>query len=123
RRGRASRSRTAGPRNGRARRRTGRVIVPSTAAVDRAAVQRGGFAAFVELAAHIIEPSFIHTPLSRFLAEHCERLYHGDCTMLVVNLPPALGKSTECSALFPAWIWTMDPSYQFMAASYAPKIA
>jgi predicted phage terminase large subunit-like protein len=37
---------------------------------------------------------------------------------LVINVPPATGKSLFSGVLFPAWVWTSDPSHRFIYASY-----
>ena len=42
---------------------------------------------------------------------------------LLCNVPPGLTKSTICSQMFPAWVWTRMPSAQFICVSYAYSIA
>lgn len=42
---------------------------------------------------------------------------------LVINVPPGSTKSTICSQMFPAWVWTRMPHAQFICASYAYDIA
>jgi predicted phage terminase large subunit-like protein len=41
----------------------------------------------------------------------------------VINVPPGSTKSTICSQMFPAWVWTKMPSAKFICASYAYPIA
>ncbi len=41
----------------------------------------------------------------------------------VINVPPGSTKSTICSQMFPAWVWTRMPSAKFICASYAYQIA
>lgn len=42
---------------------------------------------------------------------------------LLCNIPPGSTKSTICSQMFPAWVWTRMPHAQFICASYAYSIA
>lgn len=42
---------------------------------------------------------------------------------LVVNVPPGMSKSSIFSILFPAWVWTRDPSLQIISASYEGELA
>src|SRR5581483_6348496 len=42
---------------------------------------------------------------------------------LIVNVPTGSSKSTICSILFPAWVWTRLPSAQVIGASYADPLA
>lgn len=95
------------------------MLVPSSAAADRAAVARSGFPAFVELAnRQEFGRDYVHAPYARMLAEHVEALYHGEILTLLVSMPPGSMKSRTCSALAPAWIWTLDRKYTFMRAGY-----
>ena len=51
-----------------------------------------------------------------FLGQKCE--YD-----LLINIPPGSTKSTICSVMFPAWVWTRMPSAQFICASYTGMVA
>ena len=42
---------------------------------------------------------------------------------LIVNIPPAMSKSSIFSVLFPAWVWTRDPTLQIISASYEGELA
>jgi predicted phage terminase large subunit-like protein len=100
-------------------------LAPSIVSADREAVRRGGFPAFIELAAKHVLPGgrYIRGWHHRLCAEHFEALYDGRCTTLVVNLPPGHMKSVLFSVLGPAWIWSQQPDYVFMCASYDPTVA
>jgi predicted phage terminase large subunit-like protein len=37
---------------------------------------------------------------------------------LVINVPPATGKSLFSGVFYPAWIWSKDPSHRFIYVSY-----
>lgn len=54
-----------------------------------------------------------------------ERVFRGEPKAydLVVNIPPGSSKSTLCSQLFPAWVWTRMPHARFICASYAYTIS
>jgi predicted phage terminase large subunit-like protein len=99
-------------------------VAPSVISADREAVRRGGLPAFVELALRYKHgPKYKPARHLTVLAEHVEMLYRGDITMLATSLPPQVGKSEVSSVCAPAWIWTLDPTYKFMMASYDEGLA
>lgn len=59
------------------------------------------------------------------LQKVAERVFRGEPRKydLVINIPPGSTKSTICSQMFPAWVWTRMPSARFICASYAHMIA
>jgi len=67
-----------------------------------------------------------HIPyLCSILQEAAERVFRrepnpGD---IVVNIPPGTTKSTVCSIMFPAWVWTRMPEAQFITSSYTNSVA
>lgn len=54
-----------------------------------------------------------------------ERVFKGESKPydLVVNIPPGTTKSTICSVMFPAWVWTRMPHARCICASYAYPLA
>lgn len=42
---------------------------------------------------------------------------------LIVNIPPGTTKSTICSIMFPAWVWTFMPHARFICCSYDAPLA
>ncbi len=42
---------------------------------------------------------------------------------LLFNIPPGTTKSTICSIMFPAWVWTRMPSAKVICSSYAHDLA
>lgn len=54
-----------------------------------------------------------------------ERVFRGENRKydLVINVPPGTSKSTICSRMFPAWVWTRMPTAQFICGSYAHLLA
>lgn len=59
----------------------------------------------------------------RYIAEHLETVFHGDCTRLIINQPPRSLKSLLVSVCWPAWCWVHDPSLRWMFASYSASLA
>lgn len=59
------------------------------------------------------------------LQKIAERVFKGEKSPydLVVNIPPGTTKSTICSEMFPAWVWTRMPHAQFICASYTAPVA
>lgn len=42
---------------------------------------------------------------------------------LIINIPPGTTKSTIVTIMFPAWLWTLDPSLRIISSSYAQDIS
>ena len=42
---------------------------------------------------------------------------------LVINVPPGTSKSTICSIMFPAWIWTRMPTARCICSSYSADLS
>lgn len=83
------------------------------------------FLLFVEKSWPIIEGNapFIYGWHVQAICEHLEALFYLDINRLIINLPPRVGKSNICSVLFPAWVWTNDPSSRFLYSSYAQVLS
>ncbi len=99
-------------------------VAPSTVSADREAVRRGGLPVFVELALRYKHGRKFKP--ARHMTVHAEcvdRLYRGDLDILVTNTLPGVGKSEVSSICAPAWIWTIQPEYRFMMASYDDGLA
>lgn len=95
------------------------MTAPTSAQNDRAAVQRGGFRVFLELAQRYQHGAkYVHGKHAAVIADHVEALYRGDIYTLLVSAPPGSMKTDICSRYAPAWIWTVDPSYRFMRAGF-----
>ena len=97
--------------------------LPTRAAVDVDLIARKGFAEFVRRAWHQVEPA----PLAwnwhlDAVCEHLEAVTRREIRDLVINVPPGCSKSLLASVLWPAWMWTLDPSRRFIVASYADRV-
>lgn len=51
------------------------------------------------------------------LCHYCEQVYYGEIPNLDINIPPRMLKTSIVSILFPAWIWTKNPSFKIIGAS------
>ena len=73
----------------------------------------------------VVEPEteFIWGWYLEVLCKTCEDIYYGRLKNVDINIPPRMLKSLIFSVLFPAWIWTKDPSKKIIAASSAALLA
>ncbi len=111
------------------------------AQIDREAIARGGFDEFVRRAWHVIEP--VQRLLwSWHLDEMCTHAMactppwrdapaEGElegawaaplCTDLLVNVPPGSSKSRIFSILWQAWVWTWNPGFRWICATYGKDL-
>lgn len=42
---------------------------------------------------------------------------------IIINVPPGTSKSTIVSVMFPAWLWTIDPTIKFITSSYSATLS
>lgn len=63
--------------------------------------------------------------LCETLQTSAERFFKGlPCEKdIIINISPGTSKSTICSQMFPAWLWTRQPSCCVIGASYSQSIA
>jgi predicted phage terminase large subunit-like protein len=54
-----------------------------------------------------------------------ERVFRGEKKAydVIINVPPGSTKSTICSIMFPAWVWTRMEAARIISASYAATVA
>lgn len=57
------------------------------------------------------------------ICSHMEALNRREITILDVNIPPGFAKSILCSVLYPAWVWTTNPSRRFLTGSHNMDLA
>lgn len=57
------------------------------------------------------------------IADHLQALYERQIRRLIINVPPGTAKSMLCGVLWPAWVWTKQPSWQLLSASYEVQLA
>jgi predicted phage terminase large subunit-like protein len=88
-------------------------------AVEREIIRRRGYAEFVRRAWHTCESQPLHWHRAAGeIAQHLEAQYRGDLLSLVINVPPGSTKSTLASVMLAPWIWTFNPEWRLMFASY-----
>ncbi|MBS1903476.1 MAG: phage terminase large subunit [Bacteroidetes bacterium] len=80
---------------------------------------------FVKQFWHVLEPTtpFIDNWHIGAICEHLEACYRREIRKLIINVPPRSLKSMLTSVFFPAWVWTKDPSHNFLTASFAKSLA
>jgi phage terminase large subunit-like protein len=74
---------------------------------------------------HAIEgnaPLFLNWHLEA-VCEHLEAATRGEIKKMIISIPPRCSKSNIISVMWPAWVWTRNPSVRFLFASYAQKIS
>ena len=42
---------------------------------------------------------------------------------LLINIPPGTTKTTICVIMYPAWVWTIDPTQRILTTSYSSSLA
>lgn len=95
----------------------------ASADIDREWIRRRGFAEFVRRAWHQVDPAPLRWSWHLdAVCEHLEAVTRRQIRDLVINIPPGCSKSLLASVLWPAWMWSMDPSRRFIVASYAERV-
>jgi phage terminase large subunit-like protein len=72
---------------------------------------------------HVDGDEFIHGWHVDVICDHLQAISEGRCQRLLVNMPPGLAKSTILSVLWPAWVWTFEPSHRFLSTSYSLELS
>ncbi|NRA76845.1 MAG: hypothetical protein HRU18_01445 [Pseudoalteromonas sp.] len=83
------------------------------------------FIEFIKGAWHLIEPNTVFSSnwTTEAVGMHLEATLDGTIRNLLINIPPRFSKSLIVNVFFPAWVWTKDPSKQFIFSSYAENLA
>jgi len=99
--------------------------ITTEAEEDLEVVRRWGLKSFVDLAWPIIEPNttFIPNWHLDIIAEHLEAVYRCEIHDLLINMPPRHCKSISVAVMFPAFIWTLEPSLRWLYSSYAQSLS
>lgn len=93
--------------------------------IQRRAELEADFPAFVRAAWHVIRPGqelrwSWHYDL---IAEWLTLVFQRKCLRLIVNISPRTLKSILVTVMFPAWVWTKQPSHSFACASYSGELS
>jgi predicted phage terminase large subunit-like protein len=96
----------------------------------RASILRDSFVDFVRFFWDTICPEKMvenwHIPyLCGELQTMAEKVFRGEPRDedMIINISPGTSKSTICSIMFPAWVWTRMPSARLICGSYAYMLA
>ena len=83
------------------------------------------FGDFLRAAFAVLEPSTVykHGPHIDAIVEHLVAVTDGQIQKLIINIPPRHMKSLLVSVFWPAWMWTFNPAYKFIFASYDQRLA
>lgn len=100
-------------------------LLSTEAEEDIECVRRWGLKAFTELAWQVIEPStpFIGNWHLDVMAEHLEAVWKCETHDLLINMPPRHCKSIQVAVMFPAYVWTLEPSLKWLYSSYAQSLS
>ncbi|MEM4203213.1 MAG: phage terminase large subunit [Candidatus Methanomethylicaceae archaeon] len=79
------------------------------------------FRDFIRLAWPVVEPEtpFLDAWCVDAIAEHLEAVARCDIRRLVICIPRRMGKSILTSVLYPAWLFSVDPSLRLIFCSYS----
>ncbi|WP_152569512.1 MULTISPECIES: hypothetical protein [Sphingomonas] len=92
-------------------------------ALERKALERS-FKLFVRDAwEHVAGDPYIHGWHVDVICDHLQALSEDRIEKLLVNMPPGFAKSTILSVLWPAWVWTWQPTHRFLSASYSMDLS
>lgn len=91
----------------------------------RARKARASLLEFLRQAWPIVEPAM---PLIEgwhldAMCLHLEAVAHGKIQQLLINVPPGHAKSLLVAVIWPAWVWTWNPRWRAVFASYADDLA
>lgn len=65
---------------------------------------------------------FVFADHHRVLCDDLMRVWRGEITFYIANLPPRYGKTELCIILFAAWCYMMNPRCEFIHLSYADTL-
>lgn len=90
-----------------------------------AQILRQDFRKFISAGWSFAEPAapFIPNFHVDAVADHLAAVSRRQIRRLVINIPPGHAKSLLAAVLWPAWVWTWDPTWRALFASYAASLA
>lgn len=88
--------------------------------LERRIIQDGGFIEFVRRAWPYVEPKpFIE---GRHHAVVAQELQDCQAPGVSIQIPPGCSKSLIASVLWPAYLWTLDPTLKILSAGHEPNL-
>ena len=84
-----------------------------------------GLLDFAKEAWQVIEPStpYVDGWHITAICEHLEAVTRGEIKQLVISMPPRHMKSILVAVMWPCWVWTRNPGFRWIFASYAQSLA
>lgn len=75
---------------------------------------------YIKCSWHVVEPGtpFVDGFHIGAICEHLEAVTSGQIMRLVINIPPRHMKSLAVAVFWPTWVWTTQPWFKWMFASY-----
>ena len=78
---------------------------------------------FVKEAFPVIETDpFVDGWHIKAVCTYLEKVYYGEITRQIINIPIGHMKSLLVNVFFPAWVWTKEPSRKFLFLSYGEDL-
>lgn len=102
---------------------TGPMQGPTPEDAARELLRRSGARASLAQYAAYIDPTHAPAAHHRLLIGALEAVASGDCTRLLVLMPPGSGKSWYAAVRFPEWIMGRRPDTDIIAASHTAELA
>ena len=110
----------------------GKIIQPTNELLDRvqAHMCKKSFYRFVETFWSVIIPEEpVFNWHIKYLCDEMQKLAYYIVNRLpkpydiIINIPPGTTKSTIVTIMFPAWLWTQDPSLRVISSSYSSDVS
>ena len=86
---------------------------------QKATAARDDFLSFVKR----MWPEFIEGEHHKVISEKFNRVARGECTRLIINMPPRHTKSEFASYFLPAWMIGRYPSLKIIQATHTAELA
>jgi len=85
----------------------------------------GSFSYFVQQAWPVLEPAqpLMWGKVMEVVCDHLEAVRDKEITRLIVNIPPGFSKSTMFGVMFPAWIFTTEPTAKILSVAHNLDLA
>lgn len=95
------------------------------AAAKAERAKRRLFNFFVDYAWPVLQPGTAYSDNWHVhaICEHLEAVTSGEIKRLLINMPFRMLKSTLITQTWPAWEWLVNPSIQYLSASYSKDVA
>lgn len=93
-------------------------------AAQRDALMRQDLSTFIRMAFGELNPGteYLHNWHIDLIADRLTRVFKGEITRLIINIPPRYLKSISASVAFPVWMLGLDPTLRIICASYSSEL-